>query len=356
MKIKFSYFFLKVEFFAVFLFLFSFLFLLFSFSLVFSVSQQVNISGTVPGCGDGVIQAGESCDGSNLNNQSCLTQGFSGGFLFCNPNCTFNFSGCTFGGVGGGGGGGGVVFPTGGVVVFSGKAYPGSIVTLLKDAQIVSSTIAGQDANFQISLQGVSAGNYIFSLYAEDKNGIRSSLLTFPLSVTAGATNQVSGIFIAPSIGVDKTEVKKGDVIKIFGQTTPQAKVTIYLSSENEVFRNVEADKNGVYLINFDTSFLDFGQHLAKSRASFLNEISSFSKIIAFLVGTKNVFSLPTSKNLKGDLNNDSRVNLIDFSIAAYWYKRPINAEFKEKEKERLNGDGKVDLVDFSIMAFYWTG
>ena len=50
-------------------------------------------------------------------------------------------------------------------------------------------------------------------------------------------------------------------------------------------------------------------------------------------------------------MNKDSRVNLVDFSIAAYWYKRstpPPSAD--------LNGDGKVDLVDFSILAFYWTG
>ena len=58
----------------------------------------------------------------------------------------------------------------------------------------------------------------------------------------------------------------------------------------------------------------------------------------------------------RADLNCDKRVNLVDFSIAAYWYKRTISAEFAVKEKERLNGDGKVDLVDFSIMAFYWTG
>jgi hypothetical protein len=53
----------------------------------------------------------------------------------------------------------------------------------------------------------------------------------------------------------------------------------------------------------------------------------------------------------KGDSNGDGRVNLVDFSIAAYWYKRanpPASAD--------LNGDGKVDLVDSSIMAFNWTG
>jgi hypothetical protein len=47
---------------------------------------------------------------------------------------------------------------------------------------------------------------------------------------------------------------------------------------------------------------------------------------------------------------------LIDFSIAAFWYKRPLSAEFLAREQKHLNGDGKIDLIDFSIMAFYWTG
>jgi hypothetical protein len=41
----------------------------------------------------------------------------------------------------------------------------------------------------------------------------------------------------------------------------------------------------------------------------------------------------------------------VDFSITAYWYGKenpPADVDF--------NGDGKVNLVDFSIMAFYWTG
>jgi hypothetical protein len=107
-----------------------------------------------------------------------------------------------------------------------------------------------------------------------------------------------------------------------------------------------------VYLYNFDTSPLDIGQHFTKSKAAYKSEISSFSKAMGFSVGTKNVTAaLPTKTVTKGDLNNDKKVNLIDFSIAAYWYKRPSPPTTSD-----FNSDGKVDLVDFSIMAFYWTG
>ena len=89
--------------------------------------------------------------------------------------------------------------------------------------------------------------------------------------------------------------------------------------------------------------------------ASVQNLISSFGASVAFLVGNKNVGKTET-KLLKGDLNNDGKVNLVDFSIAAYWYKRQLSGEIIQKEIERLNGDGTINLVDFSIMAYYWTG
>ena len=253
----------------------------------------------------------------------------------------------------GGGGGGGGLATVQTSVVFSGRAYPKTTVTLLKDAQVAATTIAGADAKFQISLSGLAGGNYIFSLYSEDKNGIRSSLLTFPVSVTAGAATNVSGVFIAPTIAIDKSEVKRGDNIAIFGQSASQADIVISVNSEEEFFGKTISDKDGIYLYNFDTSFVDQGTHYTKSKASIGNlETSGFSSIISFKVGTKNIASVKKiAQVLKGDVNNDGRVNLVDFSIVAYWYKRP-----SPPANVDLNNDKKVDLVDFSIMAFYWTG
>jgi hypothetical protein len=317
-------------------------------------AASVNVSADVQSlCGNGNIDSGEECDGSNLGGQTCASRGYAGGTLTCNSNCTFNTSQCTSASSDGGGGG---FFapPPETAVVFSGRAYPKSTVTILKDAQIAATTIAGSDANFSVKISGLSGGNYIFSVYSEDKEGNRSSLLTFPVSVTSGATTQISGIFIAPTISVDKSEVKRGDNIAIFGQSAPKSEITISVNSEEEFFVKTPADKDGVYLYNFDTTPLEIGQHSTKSKAALDGAISSFSKTVSFNVGAKTVLAKP--KFLKGDLNADGRVNLVDFSIAAYWYKRSLSAEFKLKETERLNGDGKVDLVDFSIMAFYWTG
>ena len=176
------------------------------------------------------------------------------------------------------------------------------------------------------------------------------------MSVTSGTTANVTGIFIAPTIATDKSEVRRGDNIVIFGQTVPASEVTISVNSEEEFFMKKIADATGTYLLNFDTSVLDMGQHLTKSKAALNDEITAFGKVAGFTVGTKNVLAGLLSVSKKGDLNKDGKINLVDFSIAAFWYKKPLSSAFIPREIKHLNGDGKVDLVDFSIMAFYWTG
>lgn len=46
-------------------------------------------------CGNGTLDAGEECDGSNLGGATCSSEGFFGGTLSCNSNCTLNTSQCT---------------------------------------------------------------------------------------------------------------------------------------------------------------------------------------------------------------------------------------------------------------------
>ena len=58
----------------------------------------------------------------------------------------------------------------------------------------------------------------------------------------------------------------------------------------------------------------------------------------------------------RADLNEDCRVNLTDFSVAAYWWERPMDDDFRSAEREKLNDDGRVTLEDFSVIAYYWTG
>ncbi|MFH1802787.1 MAG: hypothetical protein ABH864_05070 [archaeon] len=60
------------------------------------------VSGTLPAegssppeCGDGNVDDGEGCDGSNLNGETCQTQGFDSGSLSCDSSCNIITSGCS---------------------------------------------------------------------------------------------------------------------------------------------------------------------------------------------------------------------------------------------------------------------
>lgn len=328
------------------------------FDLDSAQASGVYVTGYISVCGDGVAHGDEVCDGNDLKGKSCQDFGFSEGTLACNVTCdAFDTSNCyTPPTPPGGGGGGDLARETG--ANFSGKAYPNQSVTLLKDAQVIATTITGSDANFSLRVTGLTSGIYIFALYSEDYQGRRSTLLTFPLSITLGTITNVTGIFIAPSIDLDKSEVKRGDNIAIFGQSAPQADIVISVSSDEEFFTRTISDKDGIYLHNFDSSVLEYGTHYTKSKASIRNlAISSFSHSVNFLVGTKNVLkTAPTKCPDKGDLNDDCRVNLVDFSIAAYWYHKSLSSAMKETECEKLNCDEAINLTDFSITAYYWTG
>ncbi len=249
------------------------------------------------------------------------------------------------------GGGGIPVSVPQSVAVLYGLAYPNSTVTLLKDGQVVATTIAGADASFQINVPGLSVGDYIFSLYAQDNKGVQSGLLTFPITISSGATTKVTGILIPPTISVDKSEVKQGDDIGIYGQSVPGSKITIVINSQKEFFAQTTADKNGNYLYNFTTTPLSLGHNSVKSKFTFNADVSPFGRSVDFDVGTENILKKPTKCNIKVDLNHDCRVDLVDVSILIYWFDKSTIPS-----KTDFDGDGKVNLTDLSIMAYFWTG
>ena len=45
-------------------------------------------------CGNGMLDPGEDCDGDALGEGDCATEGYSGGTLGCNPDCTYDTSEC----------------------------------------------------------------------------------------------------------------------------------------------------------------------------------------------------------------------------------------------------------------------
>ncbi len=256
------------------------------------------------------------------------------------------------GGSGGGGGGGGSTgIPT--TVNFSGMGYPFSKVVILQDGVSAITTISDAAANFSASITGLTAGNYTFSVYTTDTSGRHSVSFSFPVYVTDGATINIGDIILAPTIDVDKSEVKQGEPESIFGYSVPNSAVNITVHSAVAHEVTTKASASGAYLYDFDTTPLELGTHDAQSNATLANVISATTDPVSFIVGDTDISKQANAcDTLIGDINCDGKVNLVDFSILAYWYKKgtqpPANVD--------LNGDGVINLVDFSILAYHWTG
>ncbi len=273
----------------------------------------------------------------------------------CTPAPTPTPSPSPSGGSGGGGGSsGGVDLSTGtDSAVFTGTAYPGSIVTLLKNGVIAAEVPASPNGTFNITLRNIKAGTYSFGIIAEDANRMKSTLNLYTVYVASGVSTQVQGIFLPPTITTDKSEVKRGDPIVLLGSAAPNAQITLLIHSDIQLTKKTVSNSSGAWLYKLDSLELELGQHEAKSRAATEDDLSLFSDPLAFAVGTVNrtreAISSPQKKSC--DLNGDTKVNLLDFSIIAYWYKRtgfPLKVD--------LTSDGKIDLSDVSILAYCWTG
>ena len=146
--------------------------------------------------------------------------------------------------------------------------------------------------------------------------------------------------------------MRRGDILNIVGYSAPAAEVNLTVNSETAIQKKIPAGGDGAWLYKLDSDLLEYGDHSTYANAVVTSDISKNSHTVSFKVGENNIAAAPPSRcPQKGDLNGDCRVNLVDFSILAYWYKRP-----SPPPKMDLNGDVKVDIADFSIMVYYWTG
>ncbi|MCX6781708.1 MAG: hypothetical protein NTW66_01100 [Candidatus Magasanikbacteria bacterium] len=265
--------------------------------------------------------------------------------------------GSTCSSCGGGGGGGGAVLAQ---VSFNGKAAPYGSIKILKDGILASTGAATASGDFNIVAGNLSTGNYKFTIYYEDSAGRRSASLIINTSINQrGQAVIFSNILLSPTLDTNMKEVKRGESITIFGEATPGADITIRITAGNgsELIYHTTALSNGNYQFVLNTSAMALGQYSIRVRSALgTTMLSEYTSPITFTVSEKSIMEPQEKCPTKGDLNNDCRVNLVDFSIAAYWYHRQMSPSFFAIEARKLNGDGIISLVDFSILAYYWTG
>ncbi len=298
-------------------------------------------TGWAPYCGDGILQTeyGEECDdGNNVSGDGC------------DSNCKTEAPPPPSGGGGGAYLGGGWNPPKKTQLVIKGKAYPGADVRILKEGELLEIVKANSFGDFTFKTSQITPGLHTFAVWTTDKIGTKSILLSTTFDVTANAITQLSGILLPPTIRADKTSVPKGGKIDFSGQTVPNVKVYLYVHSDKEIVKETTSTSSGDWSLPLETSNLEgdtfhYAKSLFQSNISGATLKSGYSKTISFYVGQN------TPKNIcpGADLNNDGKINLIDFSILLYYWGT-------DNPCADQNKDGKVNLADFSIMMYYWTG
>jgi hypothetical protein len=336
----------SIKVFFYFLVIFSIFYFLNSLKDVQAQAPTVTATVRITVCGNGTIEVGEQCEGTNLGGATCQSLGYASGSLSCRSDCTFNTSSCVSGGGGGGGGGGGDIPPsTSSKVVIQGMAYPNSSITVLQDGRVLATKVANSSANFNVEVANITPGICTFGIWAEDKQGRRSITFNFTTNVLSGMTTTISGIFLPPTIEIDKNSLQRGEILNILGQTAPQSEISISVGSA-EIVKETKAGIDGLYFYPFNTAPLEDGLHTARAKAtSPAGLLSTFSQTLAFGIG-KEISGIVK----KADITGDKKVNLVDFSILIYNWGVPKNTAAD------LNSDNKVNLVDFSIMLYNWTG
>ena len=249
-----------------------------------------------------------------------------------------------------GGGGGGVSVPET-AVRFSGEAYPGATVSILKVGNLATAVLADSLGKFSVTLEEQYDSTILYTLFAHDIAGEKSVLINYPIAVYSGYLTHLSGIHFAPKILSDLAQVKQGEYLTLSGYSLPSRNLETVVSGESEAQKKtftLSSGQDGSYKIVLPLQGFPKGEY-----AAYVNYLADarISKLLKFAIGNVNIPSLELIKNIPGDCNADNVINLVDFSVLAFWYGKENPPRCVD-----THNDGIINLVDFSILAFWWTG
>lgn len=264
-----------------------------------------------------------------------------------------------FGGGGSGGGGGGsgsssteipeIALPLPSSVTISGFAYRNGPVSILQGGQEVETLSASLDASFSTTLENIIPGVHNFSIHGEDSSARRSPLLNFTVSVPAGAQIELANVFLPPTLSIPRRQISPLGAIELLGESVPGS--TIFFESSQIDILSKGTDILGKY---FSTTNLlaqtPNGPHTIRVKSVLPDGTeSTYSALATFFVGDT-ATELVESECGVGDSNCDGGINILDFSILAYWFRLgnpPAGID--------LTDDGEITIEDFSILAYYWS-
>ena len=240
-------------------------------------------------------------------------------------------------------------------VTFSGWAYPGASVSLIRkdlglaQAPLLQSVTAAADGSFLVKLNNVTRlTGQTYLLGFADKNGVISETKAYNIPV--GKENLVNDkMVIAPTVGFSGDSiVSKGGSVIVQGYAAPKGTVALFVDGKTVGTITVN-DPSGQYRYVLDTTGLATGRH-SVAAVQTVNTIQSDSS-------SQQSFTVSPLANPKLDLNGDGVVDVKDISIYLSYLKNlgagVISFNTTDPNLLRvldLNGDGQLNVQDLSIL------
>jgi len=251
----------------------------------------------------------------------------------------------TGGGGGGGSGGGSQQDITKTVVTtisFSGVAYPYATVSVQQIGGASATLVAGPDGVFTGSINGIPSESSLLVISATDTFGLQSPLIIKTVAIKEGYVTQIDGLAFAPTLQASKLDFLPTESLNFYGTGKGQSTVLLYIDTEASPLVS-ETLNDGTYHISTPSLYFSPGVYTIYS---VMKDSLSRSRIITVSSIDKTV---PEPGSVAGDCNADTKINIADFSILSYWFKRPNPPSCAD-----IDGSGTVSIHDFSVLAFYW--
>lgn len=236
-------------------------------------------------------------------------------------------------------------------ISITGDTAPNVFVTLSEGAGILGTAGADNQGFFHFSINGLDPGNHTFGIYSTDALGRTTAQTTITLFLLASNVTTASGILLSSTIQLDQTEINAGDPITVSGTAKPNSQINLFVEAPLRAYTaTTDSAGNWAYTIpGTETATYTPGQYQVYTVVQDGGGNQSIvSPTLNFRVKSPDSSNPPPACDIRhGDLNCDTRTNLVDFSILLFHWR--TNHRVAD-----INNDGNVNLTDFSIMMFYY--
>lgn len=268
------------------------------------------------------------------------------------------------------------------IVVFDGHTFPLAYVQIKDGTTVVGTTTADGNGDFYKEIKAVSGGVHTFNVTSTDGDGTETGPASYTIDVPPQTTTTISNILVPSTLYIDETSLQINDTFTPRGSAYKGSTIEIYANGSK--IGEATTSSNGTWSKNLTANFgagtftitvivVNGGNQSEPSKGININvataptptpTVTPTPKPTSTPTPTPKTTTTPqptptpkptatptpTPKSCRrSDLNCDTKVNLVDFSILLYhWGTNHAVAD--------INKDGNVNLTDFSIMLYDWTG